>query len=131
MAFFYSDICNYPCIDFSILHWQRDLVSANIGAYSRIYLLQSSLIRDASECPERENEDKWRKREKARETDRGRDGIKDTAKTRKGDGRAYEKESERGRMTMTSNEAPGSWNGAEKGGRDAARRDADAPRIFG
>lgn len=46
------------------------------------------------------------------------------------------KESERDWMTLTSNEAPAVRLKTEKererkGGRDAARRDADAPRIFG
>lgn len=54
------------------------------------------------------NEENEGARKGERETDRGRDGIKDTAKRREGDSRAYGKESERGRMTLTSNEAPGS-----------------------
>lgn len=110
-----------------------DSVFANIEAYSRILASKFAHPRRVRmpRTRERRQMRKTREREREKETDRGRDDIKDTAKRRKG-GWSYVWERERkSRMTMTSNEAPGSWNGAEKGGRDAARRDADAPCIFG
>lgn len=83
LAFYLSGIIAFFTLTLQYYNDNGDLVY--LREHRSVCLFQSSLIRDASECPERRQMKKTKERERERETDRGRDVTKDTAKRRKGD----------------------------------------------